>query len=102
MLSEQQFYLFGRIQNSQIGGQLCIDTSPYKVSECSLFELTGAVMPPKIKVYCKAKKILHKFTFIRFLNKFFWRKNLIFCFYFYNNKRYYYCCRLKEENLLEF
>ena len=34
MLNEQQFYLFGHIQTSQTGGQLCSDTFPYE--ECSL------------------------------------------------------------------
>ena len=34
MLNEQQFYLFGHIQTSQTGGQLCSDTFPY--GECSL------------------------------------------------------------------
>ena len=36
MFNQQQIYLFGWIQISQIGGQLYSDTSPYKVSECSL------------------------------------------------------------------
>ena len=34
MLNEQQFYVFGKIQTSQIGGQLYSDTSPY--GKCSL------------------------------------------------------------------
>ena len=31
---------FGQIQTSQTGGQLYSDTSPYKVSECSLIEMS--------------------------------------------------------------
>ena len=34
MLNEQQTYLFGQIETSQIGGQTYRDTSPY--GECSL------------------------------------------------------------------
>ena len=36
MLNWMQIYKFGQIQTSQTGRQLCNDTSPYKVSECSL------------------------------------------------------------------
>ena len=32
MLNEEQQYLFGQIKTSEIGGQLCNDTSPYMVS----------------------------------------------------------------------
>ena len=39
MFNQQQIYLFGQIQTSQTGGQLHSDTSPYKVSECSLVEI---------------------------------------------------------------
>ena len=38
MFNLQQMYSFGQIQTSQTGGQLSSDTSPYKVSECSLDE----------------------------------------------------------------
>ena len=36
MFNQQQINLFSQIQTSQTGGQLYSDTSPYKVSECSL------------------------------------------------------------------
>ena len=36
MFNQQQIYLFSQIQTSLTGGQLYSDTSPYKVSECSL------------------------------------------------------------------
>ena len=36
MINQQQIYLFGQIQTSQTGGQPYSDSSPYKVSECSL------------------------------------------------------------------
>ena len=36
MFNQPQIYLFGQIQTSQTGGQRYSDTSPYKVSECSL------------------------------------------------------------------
>ena len=36
MLNYMQIYKFGRTQTSQTGGQPCSDTSPFKVSECSL------------------------------------------------------------------
>ena len=36
MLNGHQIYVFGQIQTSQAGGQLCRDTSSYEVSEYSL------------------------------------------------------------------
>ena len=36
MLNFIKIFNFGRIQTSQTGGQMYSDTSPYKVSECSL------------------------------------------------------------------
>ena len=38
MFNQQQIYLFSQIQTSQTGGQPYNDTSPYKVSECSLMK----------------------------------------------------------------
>ena len=35
-----QIYKFGWIQTSQTGGQVYSDISPYKVSECSLLQLS--------------------------------------------------------------
>ena len=40
MFNQQQIYLFCQIQTSQTGGQPYSDTSPYEVSECSLFSVT--------------------------------------------------------------
>ena len=40
MLNWKHIYLFGKIQTSQIGGQLDSDTTPYKLSECSLVNFT--------------------------------------------------------------
>ena len=37
MFNQQQIYLFGQIQISQIGGQPYSDPSSDKVSECSMF-----------------------------------------------------------------
>ena len=41
MFNSQHIHLFGQIQTSQAGGQLYSDTSPYEVSECSLYNATA-------------------------------------------------------------
>ena len=38
MFNSQYIYSFGQIQTSQTGGQPYSDTSPYNVSECSLYK----------------------------------------------------------------
>ena len=40
MLNQIEIYNFGQIQTSQTGGQLYSDTSPYEVSECSLYKVS--------------------------------------------------------------
>ena len=44
ILNKEQLYLFDQIQTSQTGGQLYIDTSSYRVSQCYLPRLTKVSM----------------------------------------------------------
>ena len=51
MLNQIEIYKFGQIQTSQTGGRLYSETSPYNVSECSLYK--GCVkVRYKRDIYC--------------------------------------------------
>ena len=56
----EHIYLFGQIQTSQTGIQTYSDTSPYKVSECSLgvcIDVFLAIMSQqKVRTFCQKRK----------------------------------------------
>ena len=51
MLKYIEIYKFGRIQTSETGGQLYSDTSPYKVSVCSLPYPTRLIVQKSCQEY---------------------------------------------------